>query len=109
VLFTFTISQSGRINANESTCWPSKVPNEPEWGFWTKFWRGPERIVFGHSVLTQPLVSEFATGIDGGCCFGLELWALILPDWEIVKVKSTLKNKDKQKRLLNIGNGVFTY
>lgn len=99
----------GLPSGNESSCWPSKVPDETGWGFWTKFWKGPERIVFGHSVLTQPLISDFAVGIDGGCCFGLELWALILPEWKIVKVKSTLKNTDKQKRLLNIGNNVFTY
>ena len=29
--------------------WPSKAP--VDFSFWTNFWRGPERLIFGHSVL----------------------------------------------------------
>lgn len=71
---------------NKASKWPSKAP--PEYKFWTKYWQGPERIIFGHTVLTEPLMTEHVAGIDGGGCFGRELWALVLPGWEIVKVKS---------------------
>jgi hypothetical protein len=64
--------------------WPSKAPADHR--FWTHFWRGPERLVFGHSVLSAPLVTEHAVGIDTGAVHGHALTAVILPDWEIVSV-----------------------
>lgn len=64
--------------------WPSKCP--AGYKFWANFWKGPERIIFGHSVLSKPLVTEWAVGIDTGCVFGHSLTAVILPDWEIVSV-----------------------
>lgn len=56
--------------------------------FWTNYWRGPERIIFGHSVLDQPLVADHCVGIDGGCVFGGELWAWVLPEEKIYRVPS---------------------
>ena len=64
--------------------WPSKAPSDHL--FWTHWWRGPERLIFGHSVLSKPLVTEFAVGIDTGAVHGHSLTAVILPDWEIVSV-----------------------
>ncbi|MDP1824690.1 MAG: metallophosphoesterase family protein [Archangium sp.] len=61
--------------------WPSKAP--ADFSFWTNFWRGPERLIFGHSVLDQPLVTQWAVGIDTGAVFGRGLTALVLPDWEL--------------------------
>jgi len=66
--------------------WPSKAPRTHT--FWTNHWRGPERVIFGHTVLDKPLVTEHAVGIDTGCCFGGPLTALVLPGWEIVSVPS---------------------
>ncbi len=66
--------------------WPSKAPETHT--FWTRHWRGPERLVFGHTVVDKPLVTAHAVGIDTGCAFGKTLTALILPDWEIVSVAS---------------------
>lgn len=62
--------------------WPSKAPVDHR--FWTNYWTGPERIVFGHSVLDRPLVTESAVGLDTGAVFGRGLTALVLPDWELV-------------------------
>lgn len=62
--------------------WPSKAPADHR--FWTNFWEGPERIIFGHSVLDRPLVSKWAVGIDTGAVFGHGLTALVLPNWELV-------------------------
>lgn len=70
---------------DERSRWPSKA--KPGDVFWTNLWRGPERIIFGHTVFDKPLVTDHAVGLDGGACFGLWLHALILPDWEIVSVR----------------------
>lgn len=66
--------------------WPSKAPATHT--FWTNHWRGPERLVFGHTVVDKPLVLEHAVGIDTGCVFGGSLTALVLPDWQLVSVAS---------------------
>lgn len=65
-------------------CRPSKAP--PGWRFWTHFWQGPERVIFGHTVLDRPLVTEWAVGIDTGCVHGGALSAVVLPEWRIVSV-----------------------
>jgi hypothetical protein len=67
--------------------WPSKAPGDHR--FWTNFWRGPERVIFGHSVLDRPLVTEWAVGIDTGGVYGRGLTALVLPDWQLVTVPTT--------------------
>lgn len=67
---------------DETTKWPSKAGHG--WVFWSQVWHGTERILFGHSVLNKPLVTPNAVGLDGGGCFGRELWALILPENRIV-------------------------
>lgn len=91
---------------NPQSKWTSKAPDG--WKFWTNFYNGPERVIFGHSVLTEPLVTEFAVGIDGGACFGLELWGVILPTWEIVKVPARKKN-NKELPTYQIHGNVRSY
>jgi len=66
--------------------WPSKAPKTHT--FWTHHWRGPERLIFGHTVIDRPLVLKYAIGIDTGCAFGLTLTALVLPGFSLVSVKS---------------------
>lgn len=61
--------------------WPSKAPIGSK--FWTNFYTGPERIIFGHSVLDRPLMTRWAIGIDTGGVFGRGLTALVMPDWEL--------------------------
>jgi 3',5'-cyclic AMP phosphodiesterase CpdA len=62
--------------------WPSKAPAGHR--FWTNTWTGPERIIFGHSVLDRPLITRWAVGIDTGGVYGRGLTALLLPAWELV-------------------------
>jgi len=107
------------INPSEGkkTMWPSKAP--PDWKFWTHFYDGPERVIFGHSVLSEPLVTDKVVGIDGGACFGLSLHALILPEWRIVSVKATVdhgvgkrgrgSDGGREIKTFNIHGNVFTY
>lgn len=66
--------------------WPSKAPETHR--FWANDWLGPERLIFGHTVLDRPFVGAHAVGIDGGAAHGGELRAVILPSWEIVSVPS---------------------
>lgn len=68
--------------------WPSKAPEG--WKFWTHFWDGPEKIIFGHSVLDKVLHTDKVCGIDGGSCFGGSLHAVILPTWEIVSIETPI-------------------
>ena len=67
--------------------WPSKAPKTHT--FWTNHWKGPERVIFGHTVVDKPLVLEHAVGIDTGCVFGGPLTAVVLPGWDIVSVPSS--------------------
>jgi diadenosine tetraphosphatase ApaH/serine/threonine PP2A family protein phosphatase len=64
--------------------WPSKAP--ADYRFWTHHWKGPERVIFGHTVFDRPLVTEYAVGIDTGCVYGRSLTAVVLPTWELVSV-----------------------
>jgi len=68
--------------------WPSKAPAGHR--FWANFWQGPERLIFGHTVLDRPLVTQWAVGLDTGAVFGRGLTALVLPEWRLV----TLPTKD---------------
>lgn len=79
--------------------WPSKAPADHL--FWTNHWRGPERLIFGHTVFEQPLVTEHAVGIDTGAVYGRSLTALVLPGWELVSVPA-------RRRYLG-GKDVATY
>ncbi|MGV3622759.1 MAG: metallophosphoesterase family protein [Archangium sp.] len=67
--------------------WPSKAP--ADFTFWTNHWKGPERLIFGHSVLDKPLVTEWAVGVDTGAVFGRGLTALVLPSWELVTLPTS--------------------
>ena len=75
-------------NGDKKTIWPSRVPdNEKDaWVFWTHLWNGPEQIVFGHSVLDRPLITDKVAGIDGGAVFGRQLHAYVLPERRIVSL-----------------------
>lgn len=66
--------------------WPSKAP--PGHSFWAALWQGPERVIFGHSVLDRAFVGDHAVGIDTGCVHGGPLTAVVLPEWRIVSVPS---------------------
>jgi hypothetical protein len=96
----------GNMTINEKSLWSSRVPEaeRDQWKFWHHFWDGPERIIFGHSVLNKPLVREKAVGIDGGACFGRELWAFVLDTNEIVSIKSNYDSDPNATDLQRRGN-----
>ncbi len=51
----------------------------PEGGYDGPFWfdrfEGPPRVFFGHTVLAEPAIGEWAVGLDTGCVYGGELTA----------------------------------
>lgn len=88
--------------------WPSKAPDD--YLFWTNHWKGPERLIFGHSVFDKPLVTDHAVGIDTGCVYGRSLTALILPDWELVQVQARKTYKGgKSVALIRVHGNISTY
>lgn len=91
--------------------WPSKVKEEKGWNFWTNYWQGPERIIFGHSVLDKPLLTDYLAGIDGGACWGRALWALDVEAWKIVAVpaRKIHKESEHRKKTYLIHGDVSTY
>lgn len=91
--------------------WPSKVQGEPGWKFWTNYYQGPERIIFGHSVLDKPMLTDLLAGIDGGACWGRNLWALDVDAWTVTSVparKMHRSNEDRQRKYL-IHDDVSTF
>lgn len=81
--------------------WPSKAP--ADWTFWTNHWKGPERVIFGHTVLDRPLMSAWAVGIDTGCVHGGTLTAVVLPEWTLVSVPA------RQNYWGSKGSGIAAY
>lgn len=93
---------------NRKSFWPSKAPDD--FTFWTNHWRGPERLIFGHSVVDKPLITDFAVGIDTGCVYGRALTALMLPEWRIVQVPARSRYKGgKDVALIPIHGDVHAY
>ncbi|MWV63311.1 serine/threonine protein phosphatase [Halorubrum sp. JWXQ-INN 858] len=43
--------------------------------YWYEEYAGPPRVFFGHTVLDEPTVSEWAVGLDTGCVYGGTLTA----------------------------------
>ena len=70
----------GRLQPHESDAF-----GEP----WVNRWQGPFHVVFGHDSNRGLQRTSFATGLDTGCVYGLELTALIMPENEIISVQST--------------------
>ncbi|MFC6824419.1 metallophosphoesterase family protein [Halopelagius fulvigenes] len=56
--------------------------------FWWEEYAGPERVFFGHTVLAEPVVREYAVGLDTGCVYGGELTAYDWRNDEFVAVES---------------------
>jgi hypothetical protein len=88
--------------------WPSKAPAGAR--FWTNFWQGPERVIFGHSVFDRPLVTPWAVGLDTGAVHGRGLTALVLPEWEVVTVPSRDHTRGRHMvALYDIQDGVHAF
>jgi len=63
--------------------------------FWFDQYDGPERVFFGHTVLSEPIVREHAVGLDTGCVYGNQLTAY---DWRDDKVITVAAEKTHEAR-----------
>ena len=54
--------------------------------FWFESYEGPPRVFFGHTVLAEPLLDEWAVGLDTGCVHGGRLTAYDCTGGEVVGV-----------------------
>jgi serine/threonine protein phosphatase 1 len=107
---TYHLLHAQCINPPErKSFWPSKAPSTHT--FWTNHWKGPERVIFGHSVFDKALVTEHAVGIDTGCVFGGALTAVVLPGWQIVSVASKQKRDAEGDRVakFRVHGDVFAF
>lgn len=68
---------------------PSNTGTRP----WIDLWEGPQHVVFGHDAARGLQQTKFATGLDTGCVYGKRLTALVLPQFELVSVPSTMPDK----------------
>ncbi|KAH9253225.1 hypothetical protein BASA81_008907 [Batrachochytrium salamandrivorans] len=68
---------------------PSKTGTKP----WIDLWQGPQHVVFGHDAARGLQQTKFATGLDTGCVYGKRLTALVLPEFELISIPSTMPDK----------------
>ena len=67
---------------------PAKRASAPNGIPWAINWAGPEHVYYGHTPRPQPLLHPFATGLDTGCVYGYALTAVVLPDFEFLRVQA---------------------
>ncbi|EMA69885.1 serine/threonine protein phosphatase [Halorubrum aidingense JCM 13560] len=54
--------------------------------YWYEEYAGPPRVFFGHTVLEEPVISQWAIGLDTGCVYGGTLSAYDLRTETITSV-----------------------
>ncbi|WP_049987247.1 metallophosphoesterase family protein [Halobellus rufus] len=69
--------------------------------FWFERYQGPQRTFFGHTVLAEPVHTEWATGLDTGCVYGGSLTAYDYYDDSFVSVpaQATYERRPDEKVL----------
>jgi len=63
--------------------------------FWFEEYRGGPRVFFGHTVLSEPFVTEGAVGLDTGCVHGGRLTAFDVSAGELVSVDPAATHVDR--------------
>jgi serine/threonine protein phosphatase 1 len=63
--------------------------------YWWHRYDGPERILFGHKVLSRPYVGEHAVGLDTGCVYGGPLTAFDCTRERTVSVDPERAHKER--------------
>lgn len=68
------------------TCRSIPAANGYDGPFWFESYEGPPRVFFGHTVLDEPVVTDWAVGLDTGCVYGGALTAYDYYADEVVQV-----------------------
>ncbi|WP_435197292.1 metallophosphoesterase [Natronomonas sp. EA1] len=66
--------------------------------FWYEGYEGPPRVFFGHTVLDEPVVGEWAVGLDTGCVYGGELTAYDYRNDELLSVPAEREYQSRADR-----------
>jgi serine/threonine protein phosphatase 1 len=77
------------------TCRAVPPENGYDGPFWFETYEGPPRAFFGHTVLEDPVVSEWAVGLDTGCVYGGALTAYDYYGDELVSVPARETYRDR--------------
>lgn len=80
----WSLSDHGPIDLLETRSVPPT--NGYDGPFWFDLYQGPPRVFFGHTVLDDPFVGEWAVGLDTGCVYGGELTAYDYRRDELISV-----------------------
>lgn len=93
----FRPGQPWRTQSMSTVCktkWisPSEIPPEKRQGnnsiHWSELWEGPSTAIYGHTPDPEVRYAPHALCIDTSCAYGGFLTACILPDMQLVQVKS---------------------
>jgi serine/threonine protein phosphatase 1 len=71
--------------------------------FWFESYEGPPRVLFGHTVLAEPLVTDWAVGLDTGCVYGGRLTAYDYRAGEPVSVAGAGHRSRPDRKFLRPG------
>nr|WP_247375471.1 metallophosphoesterase family protein [Halorientalis brevis] len=71
------------------------VGNSYDGPYWFDSYQGPPRVFFGHTVLEDPVVREWAIGLDTGCVYGGDLTAYDYRSDEFVSVPAEETYRDR--------------
>lgn len=66
-----------------------------ETAYWWERYGGPERVFFGHKVLSEPLIGEHAVGLDTGCVYGGRLTAFDCTRERTVSVEPARTHRER--------------
>lgn len=74
--------------------------------FWFETYEGPPRVFFGHTVLEDPLESEWAIGLDTGCVYGGSLTAYDVRRDRFISVSTSGHKERSDEKIVTPPNGV---
>ncbi|CAI8262626.1 MAG: Bis(5'-nucleosyl)-tetraphosphatase PrpE [asymmetrical] [Opitutia bacterium UBA7350] len=66
----------------------AKRSDAPEAPSWTKKWKGPPFVIYGHTPRRKVMKQKYSLGIDTGCVYGGKLTAYVVEDDSFVQVKA---------------------
>jgi len=66
----------------------TKNPNEPDSKPWIDCYKQLPYVIFGHDAKRKLQQSEYALGLDTGCCYGNHLTGVILPEKKLISAKA---------------------
>lgn len=73
--------------------------------FWFDLFEGPQRVFFGHTVLAEPVLNDWAVGLDTGCVYGGELTAYDYYAEEVVSISGDEHQGRADRKVISSSDG----